>query len=167
MTVALGGGSGVQDDSSAMATQPGSRLREAPVRGAALLLLAAASPVALAGGEVLREVVFSDYTEHSSNAELARRLLSPLTALRLEQPPAGHESQLTGQPVNLAAERFLVYVPPRHPAGGFALLVFVPPWQDARLPPGWARTLDRWGTIFVSAARSGNDESVMGRREPL
>src|SRR5262252_4746962 len=101
-----------------MSKQLGVRLRGESARRAAVLLLAAASPAALAGGEVLREVVFSDYTEHLSNAELARRLLSPLSTLRLEQPPPGHESQLTGQPVNLAAERFLVYVPPQHPPGG-------------------------------------------------
>lgn len=54
-----------------------------------------------------------------------------------------------------------------NPPHGFALLVFVPPWQDARLPPEWAKVLDRYGAIFVSAARSGNDENVLGRREPL
>jgi len=33
--------------------------------------------------------------------------------------------------------------------------------------PKGAEVLDRFGVIFVSAARSGNDESVIGRREPL
>jgi pimeloyl-ACP methyl ester carboxylesterase len=46
-------------------------------------------------------------------------------------------------------------------------LVFVPPWQDARLPQGWTPALDRHGVIFVSAARAGNDENVLDRREPL
>jgi pimeloyl-ACP methyl ester carboxylesterase len=45
--------------------------------------------------------------------------------------------------------------------------VFVPPWSQAKLPPGWAGVLDRYGLIFVTAARSGNEESVLGRREPL
>jgi len=35
------------------------------------------------------------------------------------------------------------------------------------LPQEWVSVLDRYGVIFVSAARSGNDESVSGRREPL
>ena len=50
------------------------------------------------------------------------------------------------------------------PPGGSGLLVFVPPWQEARVPPGWAGALDRNGTIFVSAAHSGNEENVMARR---
>jgi Esterase PHB depolymerase len=123
--------------------------------------------VALAAGETLRDVAFADYTAYSSNGELMRRLMSPLTALRLGQQSAGIQGLLTGQAVTLAAERFIVYVPAQQPPRGFALLVFVPPWQEARLPPGWAGALDRNGTIFVSAAHSGNDESVMGRREPL
>jgi poly(3-hydroxybutyrate) depolymerase len=45
--------------------------------------------------------------------------------------------------------------------------VFVPPWHDARLPVGWTAVLDRYHVIFVSAARSGNEETVLGRREPL
>jgi pimeloyl-ACP methyl ester carboxylesterase len=58
-------------------------------------------------------------------------------------------------------------VPSQPPANGYALLVFVPPWQVAGLPEGWAPVLDHYGTIFVSAARSGNEENTMGRREPL
>jgi len=74
---------------------------------------------------------------------------------------------LEGQPVDLAAERFVVYVPAQAPPRGYALLVFVPPWQQAGLPEGWGPVLDSHGVIFVSAARSGNDENTMGRREPL
>lgn len=58
-------------------------------------------------------------------------------------------------------------MPSQVPLHGYALLVFVPPWPDARLPQGWAPVLDRYGVIFVSAARSGNDMSPLGRREPL
>jgi len=115
----------------------------------------------------LHDVVFTSYTEHSSNPELVRRLLSPLAAMRLEREMAGSHTARAAQPVNLAVERFIVYVPAQRPSGGFALLVFVPPWQDARLPQGWGRALDQYGAIFVSAAQSGNDENVMGRREPL
>jgi pimeloyl-ACP methyl ester carboxylesterase len=46
-------------------------------------------------------------------------------------------------------------------------LVFVPPWENAMLPRGWAATLDRHGIIFVSAANSGNESNVLDRREPL
>lgn len=75
--------------------------------------------------------------------------------------------RLGDQPVNLADEKFAVYVPAQKPTGGYALLVFVPPWNDARLPDGWGPVLDQYGVIFVTAARSGNDANVFGRREPL
>ena len=134
---------------------------------ARLLLLLALPPVAAAQGQTLREVVFGEYGDYSSNPELARRLLSPLTAARLERELARSGRAVAAQPVNLAAERFIVYVPSQQPARGFALVVFVPPWQDARLPSGWAPVLERHGAIYVSAARAGNDEDVLGRREPL
>src|ERR1700722_351017 len=35
------------------------------------------------------------------------------------------------------------------------------------LPRGWAAILDRDGVIFVSAANSGNEASILDRREPL
>ena len=115
----------------------------------------------------MADVVFTDYGDNSSNAELMRRLLSPLTAARVGQEIQRSGKAIAAQPVSLAAERFIVHVPPERPAHGFALVVFVPPWQDARLPSGWAPVLDRYGVVFVSAARSGNDENVVGRREPL
>ena len=135
----------------------------------ALLLCAqpAARGAAPAAGETLKDVTFSRYSERSDNAELARRLLSPLAAARLKSDVARSGSALTGQPIKLADESFIVYIPPQRPPKGFGLLVFVPPWDDARLPPGWSTTLDHYGVVFVSAARSGNDENPLSRREPL
>jgi hypothetical protein len=130
------------------------------------ILLAAAQKIQ-AGGETFRDVVFADYSERSSSAELARRLLSPLAALQLKRQMARTGTQMVEQPIKLSEERFIVYVPSPRPARGYALLVFVPPWEDARLPSGWTPVLDRYGVIFVGAARSGNDESVFDRREPL
>jgi pimeloyl-ACP methyl ester carboxylesterase len=74
---------------------------------------------------------------------------------------------LRDQPIDLAQERFSVYVPSHSPAQGYGLLVFVPPWENARLPRGWAAILDRRGVIFVSAANSGNEASILDRRDPL
>jgi pimeloyl-ACP methyl ester carboxylesterase len=93
--------------------------------------------------------------------------LTPLTVARWKSELARSGSALTGQPVKLADEKFIVYIPPQRPPKGFGLLVFVPPWNDARLPPGWSTTLDHYGIVFVSAARSGNDENPLSRREPL
>ena len=132
------------------------------------LLLLSVEPVgANADGQTLRDVVFTQYGELSRNPELVRRLLSPLAVVRLERKLTQAGETLAGQPVNLANERFVVHLPSQQPTHGYGLLVFVPPWQDARLPQGWARVLDQFGVIFVSAARSGNDENTQGRREPL
>ena len=137
--------------------------------GAALLLAArlVAAGAASASGVTLREATFQQYTVFSSNALLVQRLFSPLTAQKIERELSSSGKTLAGQPVDLAKERFLVHVPPEPPSHRYALLVFVPPWQDARLPSGWVATLDRQGVIFVTAARSGNDESALERREPL
>jgi dienelactone hydrolase len=113
------------------------------------------------------DTAFADYSPLSSNAELARRLLSPLTAAQLPQILARTGKAMRPQPVDLADEEFVLHVPLQVPSGGYALLVFVPPWNAAKLPVGWAPVLDRYGAIFVSAAHSGNDESVLGRRVPL
>jgi pimeloyl-ACP methyl ester carboxylesterase len=112
---------------------------------------------------------FSDYTPLAGNAELVRRMLSPLGYVALQRRLAGAGDALSGYPVDLAAERFLVYVPAHSPpasSSGYGLMVFIPPWNDARLPEGWNGVLDRLGMIFASAARSGND-APDGRREAL
>jgi hypothetical protein len=71
-------------------------------------------------------------------------------------------AELRPQAVDLTQERFLVYVPAQHRSQGYALMVFIAPWQDAQLPRGWAPILDDHGMIFVSAAKSGNEENVLG-----
>ncbi|HMD58439.1 MAG TPA: PHB depolymerase family esterase, partial [Steroidobacteraceae bacterium] len=146
------------------------------LRARALWLSAAAPLVAaLALADELRgapvglqpQVVFSDYSALSATSELVRRLFSPLAAAQIQQQLARSGKQLIEQSVDLAAERFSVFVPAQAPPQGYALLVFVPPWRDAVLPRGWATALERYGVIFVSAANSGNDAEVLGRREPL
>jgi pimeloyl-ACP methyl ester carboxylesterase len=112
-------------------------------------------------------VAFSQYSPLAGNAELARRLLSPLAAARIRAIFARSGKTLTGQPIDLSKEKFLIYVPSKAPPGGYGLLVFVPPWGEAKLPDGWASVLDRYGVIFVSADRSGNDDNVVARRIPL
>src|SRR5258708_11334759 len=113
------------------------------------------------------DVVFSDYSPLSSSAELLHRLVSPLNAVQLGKTLAHSPVALRDQPIDLAQERFTVYVPSHPPAQGYGLLVFVPPWQNAMLPRGWAAILDRHGVIFVSAANSGNEANTIDRREPL
>jgi hypothetical protein len=113
------------------------------------------------------DVVFSSYSPLSSSAELLHRLLSPLNAAQLAKRLTHSAVALRDQPIDLAQERFAVYVPSHLPTQGYGLLVFVPPWENAVLPRGWAAILDRRGVIFVSAANSGNEANILDRREPL
>jgi len=136
--------------------------KRVPLAGAALLvslLLGAAAP--LAPG-LHASVVLDRVSPLSSTAEVVRRTFSPLTAQRM----TGGASP-AGQPIQIAQERFLIYVPTHRPPQGYALLVFVPPNDDAAVPPGWASVLDDTGVIFVSAENSGNDSKVESRRMPL
>ena len=112
-----------------------------------------------------RAVVLTEYAPLSRSVEVARRLLSPLANLELARASA--KTALRLQAIDLTQEAFTVYVPVKQPSRGYGLLVFIPPWQDAHLPAGWAAVLDDFGMIFVSAAKSGNEENVLDRRIPL
>ena len=113
------------------------------------------------------DVVFSDYSPLSSSAELVHRLLTPLNAVQVGKRLSHSAVGLRDQPIDLTQERFAVYVPSHPPTRGYGLLVFVPPWENAMLPRGWATILDRRGVIFVSAANSGNAANILDRRDPL
>jgi hypothetical protein len=113
------------------------------------------------------EVVFGETSLLSANTEILRRMISPLAASSAHRDLVRSGQVLSEQSIDPAKENFVVYVPVTKPAEGYGLLVFVPPWRDARLPLEWAPVLDRYGIIFVSAALSGNDANVLGRRVPL
>ncbi|QUD87968.1 PHB depolymerase family esterase [Phenylobacterium montanum] len=138
-------------------------LRRRALCGLAGMLALAAS--ALNGLQA--SIVFDRYSPLSRNEEMARRLLSPLEAERVRRQLAATGEAMRDQAVDLAQERFLLDVPAHAPPTGYGLLVFIPPWPDARLPAGWGDALDRRGVIFVTAAHSGNDDSAYGRRNPL
>jgi pimeloyl-ACP methyl ester carboxylesterase len=123
-----------------------------------------AAPALAADDGLMKDVTFGDYAAAASSSELARRVLTPLAFERIRPRLASADRE----PIDLARERFVVYVPEGEPPPrGFGLLVFVPPWPEAALPSGWAHVLDRHGTIFVSAAHSGNDADTLDRRIPL
>lgn len=122
----------------------------------------------LAASGLQRDVVFTAHAPLARNDELLHRLLSPLNALRVEQRISRGSGTLRAWPLDPLRQRFALYVPPAPPpSSGYALLVFVPPWDDARVPPQWIPVLDRTRAILVTAAGSGNDADVLGRREPL
>lgn len=137
------------------------------VLGTALLaMLTSAADAQTAPAGLRNGVVFTEYSALSDTAELVRRLLSPLKALRINQEAERAGKALRGQPIDLANERFSIYVP-AHPSHGYSLLVFVPPGPKAEVPAPWIPVLDRHDMILVTAANSGNDANTMDRREPL
>lgn len=130
-------------------------------------IASAAQPGAELAAGLHGQVVFDAYSPLSKSSELVRRVFTPLQAQRMNAAIAAMPGQVREQAIDLKSEKFTVYVPPAMPAGGYGLLVFVPPWNDARVPGDWLHVLDRHGLIFVSAENSGNDASVLDRREPL
>ena len=137
----------------------------------ALLLACLAWPIAAAAGDaptgLIGDAVFSHHGDDANSSELARRLVTPINAWRLQQRAAASGVALKDQPVNLAHEHFALYVPPQAPPDGYALFVFVPPWDEAKVPPTWTPVLDRHGMIFVTAAGIGNDTNLLDRRDPV
>ncbi len=134
--------------------------------GAAILVVLAACATSPAWTE--SDVVFTRYSPLSRNAEIARRALPPLTYRRFQQALATQGLRLSEQAIDLAKERFELYVPPGPPpARGYAVLVFISPASHAARPQFWRALFDRRGMIFVSAHNSGNDENVLDRRVPL
>jgi len=132
-----------------------------------LLSVASPAPAGEAPAGLQNDVVFTAYSPWSSSAELVRRALTPLTARRFAEQAARLGAAIRVQAIDLAQEKFALYVPEVAPPEGYALMVFVPPWSGATVPPGWQPVLDRHGMIFVSAANSGNDTSTIDRRMPL
>jgi predicted esterase len=127
--------------------------------------IATADDMRTAPAGLQRDLVFSDYSPLSASTELLRRLFTPLTALRVNR--ARTQQAVSEQSVDLGKEKFAAYIPAGKPSRGYALLVFVPPWNNATVPPRWISAVDSHDMIFVTAANSGNDANVLDRREPL
>lgn len=130
----------------------------------AAIALALLLPTAVFASEV---VVFRDFAPYASNAEIARRMLSPQQVQQLETDLARSGGSLAGQPLDPKDESYLVYLPKQMPANGYALLVFVPPWKITKIPEGWGDVFERDGVLFVEAFKSGNSTNVLFRRVPL
>jgi hypothetical protein len=139
-----------------------------PVRSiAAIAFLLFAGP-AWAQAGLDRAATFAEYAPQAQSRELLRRTLTPMANAQIDATLARMGKTLAPYSVDLANERFTVYVPSgAPPAKGYGLLVFVPPWDDARLPDEWSTALDEHNVILVSALHSGNGQSIIDRREPL
>lgn len=135
---------------------------------AAAVLLVVVSGCALSHGRLESDVVFTQYSPLSRNAEIARRALPPLTYRRIVEALAARHDALAEQTIDLAREKFDIYIPDgAPPPAGYGLLVFIAPWPNATRPNVWRGPLDRHQLIFVAAQRSGNDMNVFDRRLPL
>lgn len=128
----------------------------------AALCATAAAPAGIAK---FKAVSFTETTAVGTNGELLRRLFSPFAAADLAAK--NDAAALDGFPVDPRHEKFGLYVPAEKPTRGYGLLVWVSPLDGAGMPPDWPATLEERGVIFVTAARSGNDASPLGRRIPL
>ncbi len=128
----------------------------------------ALAPRAMASSGLQSDVVFDRHSPLTTTAQLLDRAMSPLTAARLFAAYAAKHEAPTGYTVDPGAEHFAFYVPSATPPPrGYGLLVFVPPWPDARVPQAWRKALDETGVIFVTAGNSGNDAPEVTRRMPL
>jgi predicted esterase len=118
-------------------------------------------------GQLAHKIAFDQPSPLATNSVLFERLLTPRQRRRQLAALTANGQALALYPLDVSAERFSIYLPRQAPPTGYGLLVFIPPWEDARLPLGWSEVLEREGIIFVTAERSGNDESIAGRRIPL
>ncbi len=115
-----------------------------------------------------REVQFSSYDSMSSNVTMAQRLESPLQVDIAFRAMAQRHQRLADQPLELTTEHYRIFISSKRPIAGYGLMVFVPPWQGGpQIPPIWRAALEERGIIFVTAGQSGNDQPVLGRRDPL
>lgn len=122
---------------------------------------------AASAGELLENQVFDRYSPLVAADEFSRRVFTPTTHDRLQRFQAHLGRKAIEHTVDLADERFEVYVPSRKPETGYGLLVYISPEDNVSITRHWKRALDRSGVIYVSARRSGNTHNVYERRIPL
>lgn len=134
----------------------------------AVLPLLVAGACATASGRVQTAVVFTQYSPLSRNQEVARRVLPPLARHAMERELAASNKTLAEQAIDLASEKFGVFVPSgAPPPSGYGLVVYIAPSSGPLQIGDWDGPLDSHRMILVSAQRSGNDAKVLDRRIPL
>lgn len=142
-----------------------------PKVAAACLLLGLATATGCAHaqhGRLEKDVVFTQYSPLSRSEEILRRIMTPLEFERARRVVAARGQEVADEPLDLARERFTLYVPAgAPPPSGYGLLVFIAPWEQATEPRRWRPPLDRHGVIFVSAVNAGNQSKAFERRLPL
>jgi pimeloyl-ACP methyl ester carboxylesterase len=113
-------------------------------------------------------MAFDRYSPLAASDEIVRRTMSPIAADRTSSYMQDKHQRLPEQSIDLAEERFSIYVPQGEvPGHGYGLVVFIPPYDEAKIPPDWRKVFDRHHLIYVAADRSGNEFNMIWRRLPL
>jgi dienelactone hydrolase len=139
--------------------------------GAAVLLACcalarAAAPDASPG--LHENQAFEGYSPLARTTTLFERMMSPLWAQQALDAYAAKRQTPPDYTLDLAAERYALYVPQGAPGEhGYGLVVFVPPWPQAAVPRRWRKALDEHGVLFATAAGSGNEAMELPRRVAL
>ena len=111
---------------------------------------------------------FQEHSPAAATDEIIRRIMSPVSADRIQSYYRNDANALPRQSILLEKESFDFYMPVGDPpVKGYGLLVFIAPFDEAVIPAEWRKVLDRAGIIFVAARRSGNNHHMIGRRIPL
>jgi pimeloyl-ACP methyl ester carboxylesterase len=134
----------------------------------AVLPLLAVAACATTSGRVQTAVVFTQYSPLSRNLEVVRRVLPPLARHAMERELATANRTLAEQSIDLAKEKFDLFIPSgAPPPSGYGLVVYIAPSPGPFQIGDWDGPLDSHRMILVSAQRSGNDAKVLDRRVPL
>lgn len=139
-------------------------------RRCAAWLLAACPALAAAqapGPGWHRELVFDAYSPLAAKWAFSERVFAPTVVDRLRRFERASGTVAVEHTVDLAEERYDLYVPRRRPQPGYGVIVFVSPMPDFPMPRDWHAELDRRGLVFVTARRSGNRQNAFERRMPL
>jgi len=112
----------------------------------------------------LYETSFDATTPLADIGEVFKRMLHPM---EYAERMAEYHSP-TGQVIDPSQEHWQVYVPEGYDGSRpYGVLVWIDPWDGSHFPTSWRGALKEHRLIYVSAAKSGNDESVPFRRVPL
>ncbi len=138
-------------------------------RMAAMLAGIAMVGCVLAGdaSQGLHEVKPDALSPLASSDELATRLLSPVTQLRIARYLDRAKTGLAAQSIRLGEETYELYVPSEPGPSGYGLMVYVWPGDRMEMPVSWRRLFEARHLIFIAARHSGNGENVLNRRVPL
>ena len=143
--------------------------RRALITGLFALLLA---PAAAAGPPPTepgwhQEVQFNRYSPLAAKWAFAERVFAPTIVDRLRRFEQASGVEAVEHTVDLAEEKFDLFIPKRRPAEGYGVIVYVSPGAWWPLSREYRRELDRRGLVWVMGYNAGNRQNAFERRMPL